>query len=175
MKIGHVHGRFQPFHTGHKSYVKWANQQCDRLIIGITNADPSHIDVEDADPDRHKEENNPYTYFERQRMITAFIDSDLFNGAAYITPFPINKPELWQHYVPASATHYIRVLEEWHEEKVERIQEHGREVVSERHERVVSGTNIRKKMRNDEEWESEVPAPVVDIIRSFNMELPRKH
>lgn len=173
MSVGHVHGRFQPFHKEHAKYVQWANDQCDELIIGITNADPSHTTKEESDSKRHRNEHNPYSYFERQRMISAFVDSEQFDGTAFITPFPVNRPSLWKHYVSESVTHYVNVVERWDREKVDRIRNDGREVITKQKEREISGTAVREKMRNGETWETDVPVPVVETIRSFDLELPK--
>jgi nicotinamide-nucleotide adenylyltransferase len=45
-----VHGRFQPFHSGHLQYALAALQRCAHLIVGITNPDPSAIVQEQTDP-----------------------------------------------------------------------------------------------------------------------------
>ena len=34
---GMIHGRFQPFHTGHLEYLVAAAARCERLVVGITN------------------------------------------------------------------------------------------------------------------------------------------
>lgn len=173
MKVGHVHGRFQPFHKGHAKYVKWAFENCDQLIVGVTNADPGHIEAEDADPERHKQENNPYLYFERQRMIESFLKSEKIRDSAQVTPFPINRPELWEYYAPKDITHFIVVLEDWHREKAQRLRNKGRTVRTMDRNRQISATEIRNKMRNNQRWESDVPDAVAATIHSLDIELPR--
>lgn len=163
--VGHVHGRFQPFHDGHLAYCEWAAGECDELLVGITNADPSHVAPEDADPDRSKPEHNPFRYHERARMVEAALaDADL--GVPVRTlPFPINRPELWEHYAPADALHLLRVLEAWHEVKAERLRERGRAVRTVEAERTVSGTAIREAMAaGDEGWRGSVPEAVARVV-----------
>mgnify|MGYP000023550557 CR=1 FL=1 len=172
MTVGHVHGRFQPFHDGHLAYCEWAAGECDELIVGITNADPAHVAPEAADPDRDDPRNNPFRYHERHRMITAALSAAGLNVPVRVLPFPINRPDLWDHYAPADALHLLRVLEEWHEVKADRLREHGRRVTTIEAERTVSGTAIREVMAtpNDRpggttlEWRSAVPAPVAAVI-----------
>lgn len=163
----HVHGRFQPFHDEHLDYVRWAatDSSGERLIIGITNADASHTTPTDADPERHRPENNPFTYYERSWMIRrALADADL-SCEISIAPFPINRPELWNAYAPPSAVHYINVLEEWHEHKVDRLRSHGRTVRSKQGTRTISGTEIRRSMAAGEAWTDRVPDSVAAVIR----------
>lgn len=164
MTVAHIHGRFQPFHREHADYARWAARDCSRLIVGITNADPSHIEPEDAEPKRHKPKHNPFTYFERHQMIQKFLQNSAIDCDVSIVPFPINKPELWHHYVPESVTHYVNILEQWHEIKVKRIESYNREVVTKRGERTVSSESIRERIANGQEWESDVPTPVAKFI-----------
>lgn len=170
MSVGHVHGRFQPFHNEHAAYVEWANRQCNKLVIGITNADPLHTVEEDVDPDRHRPENNPYTYFERLLFIDAYVKSKGWNNVL-ISPFPINKPDLWEEYASPSVTHYVNLVEEWDEKKAERIRAQGRQVVTKQGTRSISGTSIREKMRTGRDWETGVPEAVANIIKSHDIVL----
>lgn len=168
MTVGHIHGRFQPFHREHLEYAVWAAEHCDRLLIGITNADPSHVTEEDADPERHQRRHNPFQYHERYQMIRAAVDDSSIDVPVWIVPFPINRPELWAHYVPDEAVHFLNVLEEWHTVKAERLEDHGRTVKTKRGTRTISGTNIRKRMASGERWEQNVPNPVVSVIHEIN-------
>ncbi|MFC6784654.1 adenylyltransferase/cytidyltransferase family protein [Halobaculum halobium] len=170
--IGHVHGRFQPFHDGHLAYCEWAAGECDELIVGITNADPSHVAAEAADPDRDDPRNNPFRYHERHRMVTAALSSADLGVPVRVLPFPINRPSLWVQYAPANAVHLLRVLEEWHEVKAARLRDHGRAVHTIEAERTVSGTAIREAMAADHErgdgadsgWRGAVPDPVAAVV-----------
>lgn len=167
MTIGHIHGRFQPFHSGHARYAQWAAEECDELIIGITNADPSHIKEEETDQKRHQKKHNPFLYYERYRMIENFVNSASISTPISIMPFPINFPDLWGYYAPPGATHFIFVLEEWHEVKADRIRSHDRNVVTKQAQRDVSGSSIRGKMASGRAWESEVPDAVAATIGRF--------
>lgn len=169
--VAHVHGRFQPFHDEHLEYVRWAAREHpgDRLIVGITNADEAHTAPTEADPDRHDPRNNPFTYYERHRMIEAVLDRVDLDCAISILPFPINRPELWDAYAPPSAIHYVNVLEPWHERKVALLEKHGRAVRSKRGTRTVSGTEIRRAMAANEPWEDRIPAPVAAYVREHEL------
>ena len=163
--VGHVHGRFQPFHDGHLAYCEWAAGECDELLVGITNADPAHVRSESADPDRDDPRNNPFRYHERHRMVTGALATAGVGVPVRVLPFPINRPELWTDYAPADALHLIRVLEEWHEVKAARLRDRGRDVRTVEVDRTVSGTGIRESMAaGDGRWRDSVPAPVARVI-----------
>jgi len=172
----HVHGRFQPFHDEHLDYVRWAaaTHPGDRLLIGITNADAAHTAESEADPERHRPRNNPFSYYERHRMIRETLESaDVAAETRLeidIVPFPINRPELWVAYAPPGAIHYVNVLEAWHEHKIERLREHGRTVRSKRGTRTISGTGIRAAMADGDVWADRVPGPVAAYIRERGLE-----
>lgn len=166
-QVTHVHGRFQPFHDEHLEYVRWAatDGPGEEVIVGITNADASHTAPTDADPDRHRPRNNPFTYYERYRMIDRALAAADLPARVSIHPFPINRPELWDAYAPPSAVHYVNVLEEWHDHKVERLRRHGRAVRTKPGTRTVSGTEIRRAMAAGEAWDDRVPDPVAEVVR----------
>lgn len=162
--VGHVHGRFQPFHREHREYAAWAAEHCDRLLVGITNADPSHVVREDADPQRHEAKHNPFRYHERHRMVRGALDAAGIGVPVRIMPFPINRPELWDHYAPADAVHFVNVLEEWHEVKADRLRDRGRAVRTKRGTRTVSGEEIRERMAGGGDWRADLDEAVVDVV-----------
>ncbi len=166
--LAHVHGRFQPFHREHLEYAAWAAAGADELLVGITNADPGHVRPEEADSRRHDPEYNPFRYHERHRMVREAIDAAGFDCPVRIAPFPINRPELWEHYAPADAVHYVNVLEEWHRVKARRLEEHGRSVVTKDGTRTVSGTDIRLRMAANDSWKEGIPDAVVGVIEEIN-------
>lgn len=162
-----IHGRFQPFHNGHLEYLRGAAERSDEVFVGITNPDPQRIKEEATDPLRHLPESNPFTYVERLLMIEAVAKDE--GILAHVIPFPVNEPELWSAYVPASVTQYLRLFSEWGGTKLERMREAGYEVVilDEGTEKQISGTDVRDALRSGAEWEALVPAGVVRVIRSL--------
>lgn len=163
----HVHGRFQPFHREHLAYAAWAAEDADELLVGITNADPSHVRAEDADPDRDAPRNNPFRYHERERMVRAAVASEV-SIPVRVLPFPINRPGLWDDYAPGDAVHYVNVLEPWHEVKADRLRDAGRRVVTKQGTRTVSGTGIRERMAAGEPWRDDVPEAVAAVIEDID-------
>lgn len=166
----HVHGRFQPFHDEHLAYARWAAEGSDRLLVGITNADPAHTSREEADPERHRPQHNPFTYHERYRMVRGAVRESDIDVKIDVLPFPINRPDLWDYYAPRDVVHYVNVLEPWHERKVERLREHGRTVFTKRGERTMSGTDIRDRMRRGDRWTHLVPPAVASVVDELDGE-----
>lgn len=163
-EIAHVHGRFQPFHREHLEYAAWAADGADELLVGITNADPSHVRAEEADPKRDDPVHNPFRYHERHRMARDALGAADIDCPIRVLPFPINRPALWEQYAPGDVVHYVNVLEEWHEVKAERLRSHGRTVVTKAGIRTVSGTDIRERMAAGDPWEHLVPDAVAAVV-----------
>ena len=76
-KIGYFHGRFQPFHNGHLSVVKYAIKLCDLLVIGLSNPfrlppifdDTFSLEAVNSMKQARLPENNPWPYWARILMI----------------------------------------------------------------------------------------------------------
>ena len=165
---GCVHGRFQPFHNGHLEYVIRARQRCERLIIGITAADPTAIRREDTNPHRHEPASNPFTYFERLLMIRGALLAEGLKARDFaLVPFPVHEPGLIGHYVPGGTVHFVRVYSRWEEEKVRRLRDEGFpvEVLDPGEEKKVSGTEVRRLMREGLPWEHLVPRGAAEVVR----------
>jgi nicotinamide-nucleotide adenylyltransferase len=167
---GMIHGRFQPFHSGHLEYLRGAAEQCDELYVGITNPDPARIRPEPSDPARHLPESNPWSYAERQLMVkAAALDLGLDLARVHVIPFPVNEPELWPAYVPDGVTQYLRLFSDWGGTKLERLRDAGYEVVvvDRGAEKEVSGAEVREALRTGGDWESLVPPGVARVIREL--------
>jgi nicotinamide-nucleotide adenylyltransferase len=165
---GCVHGRFQPFHGGHLEYVLRARQRCERLIIGITAADPTAVRKEDTNPHRHEPASNPFTYFERLLMIRDALLAEGLQARDFVfTPFPVHEPGLIGHYVPGGTVHFVRVYSRWEEEKVRRLRAEGFlvQVLDPGEEKKVSGTEIRHLMCEGLPWKHLVPLTTAKIVR----------
>ena len=174
---GCVHGRFQPFHRGHLEYALLAKERCRRLLVGITNPDPSRVTPEAANARRHTVESNPFTYFERALMVRDSLLSEGLEARKFVVaPFPVQEPELCHYYVPEGTVHFVRVYSRWEEEKVRRLRAHGLvvEVLGRADEKAVSGTEIRRLIRAGLAWEHLVPAAAVPVIRDAINSEPRR-
>lgn len=172
VRLGMVHGRFQPFHRGHLAYLLGAAARCDELYVGITNPDPSRVRPDPLDPARHLPASNPFTYAERQLMVKAAVaEAGLDLGRVHVIPFPVNEPELWPAYVPAGVTHYIRIFSDWGRGKRERLEEAGYPVVvlDEGEAKDVSGADVRAALAAGDAGavQALVPAAVSRVLASL--------
>ena len=160
-----IHGRFQPFHSGHLEYLRGAAARSDHVFVGITNPDPRRIKEEPSDPLRHLPESNPFSYVERLLMIEAVVADEGLR--AHVIPFPVNEPELWPAYVPEGVTQFLRLFSDWGGTKLERLIAAGFEVVvlDEGAEKEISGADVRAAMREGDDWEALVPPGVARVIR----------
>ena len=100
-ELGVIHGRFQVLHNDHLVYLLAGKKRCEHLVIGITNPEPALTAADAADPQRSMVEANPFTYFERYRMVFAAmlwagVKADQFS----IVPLPINFPERYKFMSP---------------------------------------------------------------------------
>jgi cytidyltransferase-like protein len=162
-----IHGRFQPFHSGHLEFLQGAAARVDEVWVGITNPDPARIKPEPSDPLRHLPESNPYSYWERLLMIeAAAADAGI---AVRVIPFPVNEPELWSAYVPGDVIQFIRLFSEWGGTKLDRLRQAGYEVVvlDQGTEKQISGADVRAQIRGGGEWRALVPAGVARVIDSL--------
>ena len=167
MRRGMIHGRFQPFHSGHLEYLRGAAERSDEVWIGITNPDRERIRAEASDPLRHLPESNPYSYAERLLMVkAAATDLGLDPATVHVIPFPVNEPELWHAYVPAGVTQYLRLFSAWGGTKLERLRAAGYEVVilDEGTAKQISGAQVRAALRAGGDWQRLVPPGVARVL-----------
>lgn len=152
MKRAFYIGHFQPFHLGHYSTICSIAQETDELIIGIGSAQKSH----DSD--------NPFTAGERVMMIRNTLEDvgikhyaipleDLQRNAVWVShiksmvpPFEIvysNNPLVIQLFKEAN----IKVRQSPMFNRKE-----------------YSGTQIRRRMIQGEDWRGLVPKKVAEVI-----------
>ena len=84
----------------------------------------------------------------------------------HVIPFPVNEPELWDAYVPADVTQYIRLFSDWGGTKLDRLRAAGYEVVvlDEGAEKEISGVAVRAALRDGDDWRTLVPPGVARVL-----------
>ena len=175
VNLGLVHGKFQGLHLGHMEYILAAYDRCEHLIIGITNPAPEATEEDKSDLKRSSVEANPFTYYERFLMIR---DSLLERGIPRenfdIVPFPINFPTKIANYAPKEAVYFTTVYDEWNRKKIGVLKGLGLEVVVlwERTmgDRLTTGTEVRRRLREGGVWEYLVPMAVVNVIKEYELD-----
>ena len=152
MSRGFYIGRFQPYHNGHQSVLERISKVVDEIVIGVGSAQLSH------------EVENPFTAGERVLMITRSL-KDL-ECPIYVIPIEdIQRNALWVAHVRSMSPPFEKVYSS-NPLVIQLFSEAGLAVESpdmyERHTH--SGTEIRRRMLNDERWTDLVPAAVVRVI-----------
>ncbi len=151
-------GRFQPLHKGHFSVFKQIADECDSIIIGVGSAQ-----VE-------REMENPLSGGERITMIRRVLEKhDL--GPYEIYPIPdIECYPAWPYYVMAILPSFDCLYV--HSKTVLRLFEGTRtklRKVDEFNKEEWSATEVRRRIREGEDWESLVPEEVAKYLKEINM------
>jgi cytidyltransferase-like protein len=175
--IGVAHGRFQIFHNDHLTYLQAAKARCRHLVVGITNPDPTLTRFDPADPGRSSPARNPLNYYERYRMVHQALQMQEWGPEDYaIVPLPINFPDLYQYYVPLTATFFLTIYDDWGERKLQMFQGLGltTEVLWRRPlaEKGLTSTEVRRLLVADQPWTHLVPPGVAEMLEMF--QIPRR-
>ncbi len=151
-------GRMQPVHKGHISVIKETLKEVDELIIGVGSSDKSHTN------------SNPFTGGERILMLTkALREFNIDPARYYIIPLEdIACNSLWVGHVKMLTPPFNNVYsgnslvqQLFEEEDIPVIQP----PLFNRTE--YSGTEVRKRILNNENWEELVPYSVVEVINEI--------
>ncbi|WP_406660074.1 nicotinamide-nucleotide adenylyltransferase [Methanolobus sp. ZRKC3] len=152
MKRAFYIGRFQPFHLGHYSIITGIAEDVDELVIGIGSAQKSH------DP------KNPFTAGERVMMIRhALKDAAITHYAIPIEDLQRNA--VWVSHI-ISMTPPFDLVYSNNPLVVQLFKEAGIEVRQPPmlHRDGYSGSEVRRRMLEDENWRELVPDAVADVI-----------
>lgn len=165
--IGCVTGRFQPVHLQHLELFNIALERFDHLVVAVTNPDPGARRQEATSTHRHTSAANPFTYYERARLLGAALRDPMAQGRVTIVPFDLTRSHQWHQYVPPGAHHLVRAFSPWERDKAGRLSEAGYEVT------VLDGdpqsklhaTDVRQALLDgDPSGYQQVPATVRDLL-----------
>ena len=157
-------GRFQPFHLGHLEAIKFALSKVDTISLGIGSSNKS--------PGKE----NPFTADERERMIRASIDSEMAkNIQIYYIP-DLEDHKKWIENLDTIVPKYQVVFS--NDEMTQHLySKQNLEVIpipfTKRDE--LSGTNIREKIRSDQDWQHLVPEGTKKTLETINPKDRLKH
>ncbi len=149
-------GRFQPYHLGHHEVIKKIAKEVDELIVGIGSAQKSHT-VSD-----------PFTGGERVMMVSrSLVELDIIY---YVIPIAdVDRHAIWVSHIQSLTPPFNIVYSNnplviglFSETKIETR----RSPLFKRS--TYSGTEIRRRMINDEEWEHLTPKAVVEVIKEID-------
>lgn len=152
-------GRMQPVHNGHMEVIKQILNEVDEIIIGIGSAQASH------------ELKDPFTAGERIVMMSqALAERDIDPSRYYIIPMQdINFNAIWVSHVKM-LTPPFNIVYSGNPLVKQLFSEEGYEVRQPPlYDRLhLSGSEVRRRILNDENWQELVPKASVDLIREIN-------
>jgi nicotinamide-nucleotide adenylyltransferase len=150
-------GRFQPFHIGHLSAVKFALSNVEKLWIGIGSSNKSN------------EKSNPFTAEEREKMILSSLDSEA-RGRIEIYHVPdTGDHEKWTYHVDSIVPKYDVVFSN-DDFTISLYQKRGIKVIPAPllQREKVSGTNIREMIAAGKDWSSLVPQGTRNVLLNID-------
>lgn len=165
-----ITGRFQPFHRDHLDLVMHGLKLADQVIIGITNPDRRSLKAVPSSSHRHRSSANPFTYLERQRIIHAALKGAAISPARYeVVPFPLDDPNVWRDYIPASTRQLVRVFSDWERDKAAALRDGGYEVVvldgDPGHR--ISSSSVRAAMASGLPWQHWLPRGCAETLNAL--------
>lgn len=171
-KTGVIHGRFQGLHYGHMEYLLEAKRRCEHLVVGITNYTCSEKNQKISAIDTHRlnEKDNPFSYYHRMKMVEgALLDAGIKREEFDVVPFPVERPDKIANFVPENAVYFMTIYDDWGIEKKKILESLNLkvEVMWAGRKKVISGSLVREKIRNNEEWKNLVPFFVFEYINEL--------
>lgn len=152
-------GRMQPVHNGHMQVINKILEEVDEIIIGIGSAQLSHT-VKD-----------PFTAGERIVMMSqALADENIDPSRYYIIPMEdINFNAIWPSHVKMM-TPPFSIVYSGNPLVKQLFREEGYVVKQPPlYDRLhLSGTEVRKRMLEDSNWQELVPQATVDLMNEIN-------
>jgi len=149
-------GRFQPFHLGHLEAIEFALSKVDKLWIGIGSSN------------KPSEKNNPFTADERKEMILSSI-SDPISKLIQIFPIPdLDNHKKWIENIDSIVPKFDIVFtnDELTQSLYSKL---GKNVIPVpfKQREILSGTNIRSKIKSDQNWQPLVPEGTKKVLKKI--------
>ncbi len=151
-------GRFQPFHLGHMEALRFALSQVDNIWIGIGSSN------------KPIEKNNPFTADERKEMILLSINNLISSRIQiyYIPDFENHKK--WMENIDSIVPDFGVIFT--NDELTQSLYSKCGKKVSSipfRERETLSGTKIREKIINDQNWHDLVPEGTRIVLQKIGV------
>ena len=154
---GFLIGRFQPFHLGHLEAVNFALSKVEQLYIGIGSSNKSH------------QPRNPFTVEERRHMILSSLDGKTLKRVSIYDIPDLDDHSKWTQSIDEIIPNYDIVFsnDDFTHSLYQKIE---KDVISVelKSREIFSGTNIRKMILNEENWQDLVPDGARNILLKIN-------
>ena len=149
-------GRFQPFHLGHLDALKFALTKVEKLWIGIGSSN------------KPNEKNNPFSAEERKKMILSSIDDSILKKIQIFFIPDLDNHIRWIENIDSLVPEFDLVFT--NDELTQSLySKQGKKVISvpftDRDN--LSGTNIRKKILSDQDWQHLVPNGTKTVLEKI--------
>lgn len=173
-RLGCVTGRFQPVHAQHLELFGHALQERDHLLVAVTNPDTGARHEQSTSAHRHTAAANPFSYYERCRLLAAALAASGLGGRTTVVPFDLTRPEHWPEYVPLPAEQFVRAFTDWERQKAGWLADAGYRVTVLDGDPAarLSSTTIRRLLLIGGDWEAAVPAATVPLLRDLLLQQP---
>jgi len=153
-------GRFQPFHKGHLSALKWIAARSSKVIVAIGSAE------------KENEPKNPFSEKERGRMIRAQLRAAGLSHRCSILPvIDINDNGKWVAHVDASVPSYDVAYS--NNSLVRRLMKKAGKKVSSIpffKKGTFNATEIRGRMKSGKQWHDRVPKKIGEMLGKIKAE-----
>jgi nicotinamide mononucleotide adenylyltransferase len=169
-RIGAVTGRFQPPHRQHVELFEHALATCGGLVIAVTNPDAAARRRDPASAHRHTPEANPFSYYERARLLQAALAGCGAAERAAIVPFDLTRPAAFAEYVPLDALQIVRAYGAWEHRKVRLLRDAGYEVevIDGDRDRRLSASEVRRLLaEGSPRWRELVAQGTVPLLEEL--------
>lgn len=165
-RLACVTGRFQPVHAQHLELFDIALREADHLIVAVTNPDPGSRHEERTSAHRHLGSANPFTYYERVRLLQAALAGAGLTSRTTIVPFDLTRGEHWADYVPLHTRHLVRAYSDWERHKARLLSDAGYQVsvLDGDPATKLSSSDIRDRIGHGHPWAALVPPAVVPVL-----------
>lgn len=150
-------GRFQPFHLGHLEAILFGLSQVQNLWIGMGSSN------------RSNEMKNPFTADERKEMILSSIDKKTAEKIKIYYIPDVADHSKWTQEIDSIIPKYDVVFS--NDEFTQTLfQKRGIKVipVTLKQRESLSGTNIRSKIANNQDWKDLVPEGTRNVLLKIN-------
>ncbi|MDN5932816.1 MAG: cytidyltransferase, partial [Pseudonocardia sp.] len=153
-------------HDQHLELIGIALASCEHVIVAVTNPDRRARHEEATSAHRHTESANPFTYYERSRLLTAALAGAGWSGRTTVVPFDLTRPPVWPDYVPLDARQFVRAYDGWERQKAAALEAAGYPVTVLHGDPATkrSATDIRALLAGGAGWRDAVPGGVAPVL-----------